>query len=458
MTEPPSAPLRRHPDTPADTSADTPAAGGGGHRWIDDIDALLAGGGEEDDSNDHPPAAAVDGLASLIGSAVLTAACAATAAVTRLDERLAAAPPHRRRGWHERWLLRSTIASMALDGRGVDEDDLRLDGIDALPRGTDEDLRMARETLSLSRRAARRTATKNLYAAPRLMALLRPPATAVERRLRNRRAQVEAAVEAGADERFLEVVGQPVDRALARRRLEDALDPDALRVFAAMPPVLGAVMLLAHWHATAAPSLGAAPGRILADIWLRHAGLTRAAVGGIAVGFGRGARQDYAPRRTEAWAVAGLAAVRRSAEAGLALLHSLESAERAVLERDVHAIEQALEKGERTRAGRRDRVFEDLLRVLVERPAASLPQIQAVLGTTRPHYQRRPVGEAGSTAAVLDRWAEAPEPPPPLRKRAGEEVVRRHIATLERRGHLVQMRHREDGKRTVMRIYRLAGC
>lgn len=448
MTEFPSAPPRRHPDTPA--------AGGSGHRWIDDIDALLAGGGE-DDSNDRSPAA-VDGLASLIGGAVLTAACAATAAVTRLDERLAAAPPHRRRGWHERWLLRSAVASMALDGRGVDEDDLRLDGIDALPRGTDEDLRMARETLSLSRRAARRTATKNLYAAPRLMALLRPPATVVERRLRNRRAQVEAAIEAGSDERFLEVIGQPVDRALARRRLEEALDPAALRVFAAMPPVLGAVMLLAHWHATAAPSLGAAPGRILADIWLRHAGLTRAAIGGIAVGFGRGVRQDYAPRRTEAWAVAGLAAVRRSAEAGLALLHRLESTERAVLEHDVHAIEQALEKGERTRAGRRDRVFEDLLRVLVERPAASLPQIQAVLGTTRPHYQRRPVGEAADTAAVPDRWAEDPEPPPPPRKRAGEEVVRRHITTLERRGQIIQMRHREDGKRAVMRIYRLAGC
>lgn len=441
---------------------DTPAAGGSGHRWIDDIDALLAGGGE-DVSDDRQPAAAVDGFAGFTSSAVLTAACAATAAVTQLDERLAASPPHRRRGWQERWLLRSTIASMALDGHGVDEDDLRLDGIDALPRGADEDLRMAREILSLSRRAARRTATKNLYAAPRLMVLLRPPATVVERRLRNRRAQVEAAIEAGADERFLEVVGQPVDRALARRRLEDALDPAALRVFAAMPPVLGAVMLLAHWHTTAAPSLGAAPGRILADIWLRHAGLTRAAVGGIAVGFGRGARHDHDPRRTEAWAAAGLAAVRRSAEAGLALLHSLEGAERAVLERDAHAIEQALEKGERTRAGRRDRVLEDLLRVLVERPAASLPQIQALMGTTRPRYQRRPVGEGPvgegkDTAAILDPRSEAPEPPPPPRKRAGEEVVRRHIATLERRGQVIQMRHREDGKRAVMRIYRLAGC
>ncbi|MBK4723151.1 hypothetical protein JJL56_30315 [Azospirillum sp. YIM DDC1] len=451
MTEPPSAPPRRPPDTPA--------AGGSGHRWIDDIDALLAGGGE-DDSDGRPPAAAVNGLAGLISNAVLTAACAATAAITRLDERLAAAPPHRRRGWHERWLLRSTIASMALDGRGVDEDDLRLDGIDALPRGTDEDLRMARETLSLSRRAARRTATKNLYTAPRLMALLRPPATVVERRLRNRRAQVDAAVEAGADKRFLEVVGQPVNRALARRRLEDALDPDVLRVFAAMPPVFGAVMLLAHWHATAAPSLGAAPGRILTDIWLRHAGLTRAAVGGIAVGFGGGVRQDYAPRRTEAWAAAGLAAVRRSAEAGLALLHSLESAERAILERDVQVIEQALENGERTRAGRRDRVFEDLLRVLVERPAASLPQIQAVMGTTRPHYQRRPEkeGEGENTAAILYPCSEAPGLPPPPRKRAGEEVVRRYITILERRGQVIQMRHREDGKRVVMRIYRLAGC
>lgn len=436
----------------------TPAAGGSGHRWIDDIDALLAGGGE-DDSDDRKPTPTVDCLAGVFGSAVLTAACAATAALTRLDERLAAAPPHHRRGWHERWLLRSTIASMALDGRGVDEDDLRLDGIDALPRGADEDLRVAREIVNLSRRAARRTATRNLYAVPRLMALLRPSATVVERRLRNRRAQVEAAIEAGADERFLEVVGQPVDRALARRRLEDALDPATLRALEALPPVLGAVMLLAHWHATAAPSLGAAPGRILADTWLRHAGLTRAAVGGIAVGFGRAARQDYAPRHTEAWALAGLAAVRRSAEAGLALLHSLESAERAILERDLHAIEQALKSGERTRAGRRDRVFEDLLWVLVERPVASLPQIQAVMGTTRPRYQRRPVGEGKEdTAALLDRWTEAPEPPLPPRKRAGEEVVRRHIATLERRGQVIQMRHREDGKRAVMRIYRLAGC
>ncbi|NUB23171.1 hypothetical protein GBZ26_29030, partial [Azospirillum formosense] len=381
---------------------DTPAAGGSGHRWIDDIDALLAGG--EDDPARHPQAAGKAGLADLTSGAILMAACTATAAVTRLDERLATAPPHRRRGWNERWLLRTTIASMALDGRGVDEDDLRLDGIDALTRGSDGDLRMARELLDLSRRAARRAATNSLYAAPRLMALLRPPTTVIERRLRNRRAQIEAAIVAGADERFLDAVGQPVDRAAARRRLEDALDPDALRTLAAMPPVLGAVMFLARWHAVAAPSLGAAPGRILADTWLRHAGLTRAAVGGIAVGFGRAARQDYAPRHTEAWATAGLGAVQRSAEAGLALLHSLERTERAILERDAHAIEQALENGERTRAGRRDRVFEDLLRVLVERPAASLPQIQAALGTTRPQYRRRPEGGETDMASPPDPW------------------------------------------------------
>ena len=451
MTEPPSR-LPRLPPEP-------PAAGGSGHRWSDDIDALLAGG-NEDGPDDCPPAPAKTGLTGLISGAILMAACTATAAIIRLDERLAAAPPHRRRGWHERWLLRSTIASMALDGRSVDEDDLRLDSIDALTRGTDEDLRVARGILDLSRRATRRTATKNLYSAPRLMALLRPPATVIERRLRNRRAQIEAAIEAGADERFLEVVGQPVDRALIRRRLEDALDPDALRALVAMPPVLGAVMLLAHWHATAAPSLGAAPGRILADTWLRHAGLTRAAIGGIAVGFGRGARQDYEPRHTKAWAAAGLAAVRRSAEAGLALLHNLEGAERAILERDACAIERALENGERTRAGRRDRVFEGLLRVLVERPAASLPQIQAVMGTTRPRYRRRPEGEAAGAGPVPDPWTEAPEPTllPPPRKRAGEEVVRRHITTLERRGQVIQVRQREDGKRAVMRIYRLAGC
>lgn len=442
MTEPPSAPPRRSPDTPA--------AGGSGHRWIDDIDALLAGG-DEDGPDGRLPAPAKADFSGLMGSTILTAACTATAAVTRLDERLAASPPHRRRGWHERWLLRSTIASMTLDGFSVDEDDLRLDSIDALTRGADENLRVAREALSLSRRAARRTATRNLYAASRLMALLRPPATVIERRLRNRRAQVEAAIEAGADERVLKVVGHTIERALVRRRLEDALDPDALRALMAMPPVFGAVMFLAHWHATAAPSLGAAPGRILADIWLRHAGLTRAPIGAIAVGFGRGARQDYEPRHTEAWAAAGLAAIRRSAEAGIALLHSLEGAEHAILEHDARAMEYALETGERVRAGRQDRVFAGLLRVLVERPAASLPQIQSVMGTTRPRYRRHPEGEATGAAPV-------PEPPLPLRKRAGEEVVRRHITTLERRGQIIQMRQREDGKRTVMRIYRLAGC
>ncbi|NUB24882.1 hypothetical protein [Azospirillum brasilense] len=442
--------------TPPRRSLDSPAAGGSGHRWIDDIDALLADG--EDESDDRRPAAARAGFTGHFDGAILMAACAATAAITRLDERLVAASPYLRRGWQERWLLRSTIASMALDGRGLDEDDLRLDSIGALSRAADADLRVAREILSLSRHAARRTATKNLFAAPRLMALLRPPATVIERRLRNRRAQVDAAIEAGADERFLEIIGQPVDRVVARRGLEDALDPNALDSLATMPPVLGAVMLLARWHATAAPSLGAAPGRILADHWLRHAGLTRAAIGGIAVGFGRGARQDYEPCRMDTWAAAGLAAVRRSAEAGLALLNSLESAERAILERDACAIKRALESGERTRASRRDRVFEGLLHVLVERPAASLPQIQAAMDTTRPRYQRRTQGGIADMAAVPAPSIENPESPPLSRKRAGEEVVRRHISTLERRGHVVQMRHREDGKRAVMRIYRLVGC
>ncbi|TWA80191.1 hypothetical protein FBY14_12821 [Azospirillum brasilense] len=442
MTESPSTPPRR--------SSDAPATGGSGHRWIDDIDALLAGG-NEDDADDRPAVAMETGFAGRFDGAILMAACAATAAVTRLDERLAAASPHLRRGWQERWLLRSTVASMALDGRGLDEDDLRLDSIGALPRAADGDLRVAREILGLSRRAARRTTTQNLFAAPRLMALLRPPATVIERRLRNRRAQVEAAIQAGADERFLEVIGQPVDRALARRGLEDALDPNALGTLATMPPVLGAVMLLARWHATAAPSLGAAPGRILADHWLRYAGLTRAAVGGIAVGFGRAARPDYDPRRTDAWAAAGLAAVRRSAEAGLALLHSLESVEHAILERDVREIGQALESGARARAGRRDSVFEGVLRVLVERPAVSLPQIQAAMGTTRPRYRRHLEGEVADTVA-------APAPPPLPRRRIGEEAVRRHITTLEKRGQIIQLCQREDGKRTVLRIYRLAGC
>ncbi|WP_175429991.1 hypothetical protein [Azospirillum argentinense] len=47
---------------------------------------------------------------------------------------------------------------------------------------------MAREILDLSRRATRRTATKNFYAAPRLMAVLRPAAETVQRRLPSRRA------------------------------------------------------------------------------------------------------------------------------------------------------------------------------------------------------------------------------------------------------------------------------
>ncbi|WP_029008235.1 DUF1403 family protein [Azospirillum halopraeferens] len=282
------------------------------NRLLDELDAALGGGDAPDPVR---PSAAATGRNAVFLEGVDAALLAdAAAGLGRLDATVDLLPEHRRRGWLARRHLREAMASARLDGDMVDVDDLVLAELDTLPRPGDVDLGAGRWILGMLRAAARRT-PRQLFTPRRLGAFAR---------LRLKGAPPD-------DERVRWLTGRLATPDAVRAALERALAPPGLRALAERAPPVGAAGLLALWHgAGAADAVAGAPGRILAEVWLRRGGWLRRPVAAVATGF-LGHRDRYTPDAGAAWTRNLLEALVRSADEGLQLQRRLDAAEAAIL-------------------------------------------------------------------------------------------------------------------------------
>ncbi|MGQ9370218.1 helix-turn-helix domain-containing protein [Azospirillum sp. ST 5-10] len=290
-----------------------------GNRLLDEFDAALDGArdgapnGSPDGAPPARPAVPSPAPPPLDGADAALLADAA-AGLARLDATVAMLPEHRRRGWLARRQLREAMASARLDGDMVDVDDLLLAELDTLPRPGDVDLGAGRWVLGMLRSAAVRT-PRQIFTPRRLGAFAR---------LRLKGAPVE-------DERVRWLTGRLATPHVVREALERALDGAALRALADRAPPVAAAAVLARWHGSgAADAVAGAPGRILAEMWLRRGGWLALPVAAVATGF-LGHRDRYRPAADAAWTRSLLEALVRSSEEGLQLQRRLEAAERAIL-------------------------------------------------------------------------------------------------------------------------------
>jgi|GEM_PF-5526762 len=270
----------------------------------------IPGGGAGAPGGIMPAAgSSVDSRGAGCGGADLPLLATASAGLARLDEALRRSSEAVRDGWRARALIDEAAASARLDDRLVSPEDLLLFDAEVLDRIADSDLGTAHRILGLLRAACRRS-PRHLFTPRRLMALAG----------RRPRPDPAPAAPAGLPPWLAGRLTRPED---IRPALERVLCPQTVNAWRRQPALLAAADLLACWHeAGAADVIGTAAGRVLASAWPARCGLTLGLVLMPAGGF-RGHAGTYRPGREAGWTGAFLAAVGRTAAAGLARLDAL---------------------------------------------------------------------------------------------------------------------------------------
>lgn len=270
------------------------------------------------------------------GQSLLTPAVEAALLLGRLDERLTRSSDALRRGWMRRWATIVGVASARLDGFLADPDDAELLLVDSTAGLVDEALRNALAArdlhLAASRRLSRHVWTVEGLTAAARMRLRRGERWRETLTGARRAAEADGVDEYGVSGLFWRLEADPAEM---RRSVADALSPERLRALSERDPISGSAGLLAAWRTSGAADLvGAAPGRALADAWLRRQGAVRHAVGGCSEGYRlSGGRAAYRPADSDdGFIAAHFRAVTAAARAGIALHERLEGAIRRVAE------------------------------------------------------------------------------------------------------------------------------